>query len=732
MSEIQQSLTTASLSQMYTNPAQMTDMIMSQLMISKLGSVMQSEFVMTVPNICKLLLLLSAGEIKNGMNALLTQFITYIKQTPEMLLSLVMFLSKFMKRNNEQIENKQETSHSNLPFINITIEQNFLISLCNYIFKNRNCTFKEITNDAIIKNSKENNYESKLDNIVIDFEDYSLELIGNLVCGCDINTNEISYARCNDLTSSLSVNSYLDLLTDKQKDIVTKIYNYIEKTTKGANMIGFFSKSIPLNRYNDETFTENTIVKLLLLKYPSFDKDRTFMEVMIVGSILYSICSSACITDAKNQLKKCGKMLFDRNNNYSLSSDIYNNTTSSASNINDFYVNVNACLTNLQLDKKAIGNEFNTMCIPIDTTANKNASSCLISFIVHTKTPQKINTKHVITNFVSTINKSFTKNSTKTKIYYVKLVDDKQVTETPNPEYEDYENKKKLLEQIKPGDTNPSNVLLYEFMSKPAPPKTITNETITKKIECKFLNEMEKNFDTLFLRDKDRKQLTNSLEMFKNKGHILQKLGLQNKFNLLLYGEPGTGKSTTIQAVANYLQKDIYYIDLQKVETNEDLHMMFEYVNKNVINSGIIVMEDIDAMTDVVLKRTDKLQEYKVNDIITNQKSKLSLEYLLNILQGTLTMDNSVFIVTTNHIDHLDPAFYRDGRFDVRIELKLCDKYQIKNMYKMMIGKDLPDTVLSKIPENKYSPANIIYHVKNYIFNNEEEPVEIMEPFITA
>jgi DNA replication protein DnaC len=117
-----------------------------------------------------------------------------------------------------------------------------------------------------------------------------------------------------------------------------------------------------------------------------------------------------------------------------------------------------------------------------------------------------------------------------------------------------------------------------------------------------YLNEIEKNFDTLFLRKEDDFKLRNSLNMFKNHNGILRDMGLQNKFNLLLYGEPGTGKSTTIQAVANYLQKDIYYVDLQKVILNDDLHMIFEYVNKNVTNGGIIVMEDIDAMTDVKTK----------------------------------------------------------------------------------------------------------------------------------
>jgi len=42
---------------------------------------------------------------------------------------------------------------------------------------------------------------------------------------------------------------------------------------------------------------------------------------------------------------------------------------------------------------------------------------------------------------------------------------------------------------------------------------------------------------------------------------------------------------------------------LNKVSTNAELQEIFEYVNKNVPNSGIIVIEDIDAMIGVVHKR---------------------------------------------------------------------------------------------------------------------------------
>ena len=342
----------------------------------------------------------------------------------------------------------------------------------------------------------------------------------------------------------------------------------------------------------------------------------------------------------------------------------------------------------------------------------------------------KIDTPKIVTDLLEEVYKSYRVNTNKIKIYSLQLEEDKIITEKDNPDYETYIEKKKLIEKMNiTADKCPVDVLT--FLNQAPPPKTIKTEKLQKKVVSKQLNEIEKNIDTLFLRESDKQKLLNSLTQFRDKSDILKELGLQNKLNLLLYGIPGTGKSTTIQAVATFLQRDIYYVDLQRAKLNEDLQMIFEYVNKHVPNSGIVVIEDIDAMTDVVHKRGDAVKEdMKVSEIINNQSSKLSLEYFLNILQGTLTMDGSIFIVTTNHLEVLDPAFYRDGRFDVKVELKLCDHHQIKQIYRTMMKRDLSEDVLDKIPENKYSPATIIYHIKNYIFVSGVSDEEIMGFFI--
>ena len=81
--------------------------------------------------------------------------------------------------------------------------------------------------------------------------------------------------------------------------------------------------------------------------------------------------------------------------------------------------------------------------------------------------------------------------------------------------------------------------------------------------------------------------------------------GLPDKLGIFLHGLPGTGKTSTILAIASFLKKDIYYVDLKTIETDEELTSVFNHINDVSANGGIVVIEDIDAMTDVVLDRSN-------------------------------------------------------------------------------------------------------------------------------
>ncbi len=704
------------------NQNQMTDYIVSNLLISKISDVINGDFQLSITNVTKILLLLSSGEIKNGVNTILEYFVLCVKQIPSLALSLAMFFSKFIKKH-DHIEIELGMTQTNTETITVSMEQNFLISFCLYIMKNDICSFKETICGCTVKNNTEIFVSKKIDNVIIKFDNYTLELIEPLLISYDILTNNVNSVKCNAIGINLHCNKYSDLLSDEQNDVVTKAYNEICELAKKEDKtpIKFVENMVNFRVFNDglSRFCETDMVALLLEKYPLFDQDRTFIEIIIIGRIIASYYGMNSISNAYESITNINSVLFDRNNIYKLSEKKYDGVYQFS-----VYFNLNI-IKSLNLNVKEI---FKSFSIPSSKSddSNRNANC---TFMVTQTTNDIIPKNIIITNFIKTIIGSYKKTSKKIKIFSIKLEQDITEKEIINNEHTEYENKKKLLEAKKDPDEF-SKMEYALFLNKPIPSKTIISQTIKNKVECKQLNEIEKDISTLFLKKKDKEKLMNGLDMFKNKGHVLQEIGLQHKFNVLLHGKPGTGKSTSIMVIASDLKRDIYYINMQNVMLNEDLQLLFDYVNKHVTAGGIIVIEDIDLATPIVLQRKNGDGEYKINDLMNNQKSKLTLEYLLNILNGTLTVDNSIFIMTTNAIDSLDAAFVRPGRFDVNIELQECDRYQISEIYLKMIGKELPENILRLIPEYKFTPADVIYHIKNYIFNKHATAEEILEPFI--
>jgi ATP-dependent 26S proteasome regulatory subunit len=178
-----------------------------------------------------------------------------------------------------------------------------------------------------------------------------------------------------------------------------------------------------------------------------------------------------------------------------------------------------------------------------------------------------------------------------------------------------------------------------------------------------------------------------------------------------------THNSATILAVASYLQRDICYFDLSKISSNDELKLVFNEINTQLNKNAIIVFEDIDAMTNIVHCRTSK----------TQNNGNLTLECILNLLQGTLTHDGCIFLVTTNHLEKLDPAFYRDARFDVKINLEPCDHYQFNLIYKKFFNRNIPKELLLKIPENTITPATFITKLLPYLLSKENDSIIIKE-----
>lgn len=340
-------------------------------------------------------------------------------------------------------------------------------------------------------------------------------------------------------------------------------------------------------------------------------------------------------------------------------------------------------------------------------------------------------------NFLEPLSKSVkSDNNKKITVYSVKIDTIKTISTKPNPDYAKYQKRKREIEQMieKTKDTNHGK-LLGKFASIDIPDEEIEVVETEDNVICTRENTLSKPFDTLYLRKEDEKNLTSILNNFKNCKEIYERLGLCRKIGIMLYGDPGTGKSTTIISTATYLEYDIYYVSISNIETNAQFKMIIDHINDKTTRGGIIVMEDIDAQSIVFHKRSSTtspspLKEDTIIDLTERVNDKLDLSYILNMFDGALSRENNVFMFTTNHIEKIDPAVYRTGRIHSLIHLKRCNHYQIKIIYNSILKREITSTLLNKIPIDRWTPADIIFHLVKYYYQPDATDDEIMNRFI--
>ncbi|KAF7809701.1 protein HYPER-SENSITIVITY-RELATED 4-like [Senna tora] len=176
-------------------------------------------------------------------------------------------------------------------------------------------------------------------------------------------------------------------------------------------------------------------------------------------------------------------------------------------------------------------------------------------------------------------------------------------------------------------------------------------------------------FETVALDPEIKKFVLDDLDKFVRRKEYYRKIGKAWKRGYLMYGPPGTGKSSLIAAMANYLNFDIYDLDLSEIEFNSELRRLLLGVG----NRSIIVVEDIDCVIEFK-DRNAKTEPSNSKTSDDDNNKQVTLSGLLNFVDGLWSCcgEERIVVFTTNHKEKLDPALLRPGRMDVHLHLSYC------------------------------------------------------------
>lgn len=140
--------------------------------------------------------------------------------------------------------------------------------------------------------------------------------------------------------------------------------------------------------------------------------------------------------------------------------------------------------------------------------------------------------------------------------------------------------------------------------------------------------------------------------------------GIPQRRSYLFYGPPGTGKTSMIKVIASQFRRQCCFLNMSTGRfNNQSLADALE----SLPSSALLVIEDVDAL-------------------FTNRKSNtknLTFSGLLNALDGVLSVDGVITVMTTNHIERLDEALLRAGRVDRRFYFGMPDKDCVERLFKL-------------------------------------------------
>lgn len=246
------------------------------------------------------------------------------------------------------------------------------------------------------------------------------------------------------------------------------------------------------------------------------------------------------------------------------------------------------------------------------------------------------------------------------------------------------------------------------------------------------IDKQKRRINSVILNNNMQYVLDSELKYFIDNEKWFNDKNIPYKKSYLFYGPPGTGKTSMIRAIGHELQRHIYYLNLANIKNDEELSKLMRKLSFIDI---ILIIEDIDAQTNVVKNRTDK--DDKSKDSNDNNKNKntndnnsngngISLSGLLNQIDGVNNNHGMILIMTTNRPEYLDKALIREGRVDEKIFFGYATNNQIFELFKNFYDDDNIVTI-EKIEKMNFDETLTPAIVENAMVKNHRSCIKAFE-----
>ena len=197
----------------------------------------------------------------------------------------------------------------------------------------------------------------------------------------------------------------------------------------------------------------------------------------------------------------------------------------------------------------------------------------------------------------------------------------------------------------------------------------------------------------------------------------LVKVGMAPVKGLLLFGPPGTGKTTMARIIANETKMKLIvvnassFLNMYVGESEKNLVNVFQRARDNA--PCIICFDEIESF---LMDRSKAERSYETSIVNT----------FLTQMDGYVDLQDVLVVATTNNPTLIDPAALRPGRFDKLIYVGVPDEAARATMFeKYLRGKTDGNVDCKKLAENseRFTGADIRGLCETAFRENDFKPV---------